>query len=205
MSFLRNSVSFTRYALLDKISVELEASLPDILRRHAFRDIDDLPEERAWGWVAFEDMLDTEWRGAPPRKGGEYAAFALRLDTRRVPAAVLKKHYSLALRAEEEAIRAQGRNYVARERRKELRERTLLMLQKRFLPVPALFQVLWNLPAGRLLIATLSPKVLDLFEDHFTRSFDLRLERLSPLGLAGELLPDTDMNRLAALEAEGFA
>ena len=54
--------------------------IPDKLRQFAFRDIDDLPEMQAYGWVCFEDMLDSEWRTAPPHKGA-YLLFSLRLDT----------------------------------------------------------------------------------------------------------------------------
>ena len=91
MGFLGASCTFTRFRILDPIPAELWTSIPDKLRQFAFRDIDDIPEERSWGWTSFEDMLDIDWRSAPPEKGA-YLAFALRLDTRRIPGGVLKKH-----------------------------------------------------------------------------------------------------------------
>jgi hypothetical protein len=204
MAFLRNSVSFTRYRLLDALPAALAAELPDKLRQFSFRDIDDLPEERSWGWVNFDDLLDAEWRVSPPRKGGEYIVFSLRLDTRRVPASVLKKHFALALREEEARLRAQGKNYVARERKKELREQALLFLKRRFLPIPAEFQVIWNMASGQIFIATLSSKVLELFEELFLRSFGLHLSRLDPSGLADALLPEEDLDRLDLLDPANF-
>ena len=48
-----------------------------------------------------------QWRSAPPEKGA-YLAFALRLDTRRIPPAVLKKYVTIALR-EEGRIKEQGK------------------------------------------------------------------------------------------------
>ena len=89
MGFCNASCSFTRFRIIDPIPSELWTQIPDKLRQFAFRDIDDLPEMQAYGWVCFEDMLDSEWRTAPPHKGA-YLLFSLRLDTRRIPAAVIK-------------------------------------------------------------------------------------------------------------------
>ncbi|MCL1889584.1 MAG: recombination-associated protein RdgC [Desulfovibrionaceae bacterium] len=204
MGFLKNSVSFTRYQILDDLPRNFTAELPDKLRQFAFKDIDDLPQERAWGWVCFENMLDAEWRESGPQKGADHLAFSLRLDTRRVPPAVLKKHFALALREEEGRIRAQGKSYVSRERRKEIRERVLFELNRRFLPIPAEFQVIWNLSSRRLFIATISNKALDLFEEYFLHSFGLRLERLTPYGLAAAMLQEKELDRLNVLEPTNF-
>ena len=83
MGFCNASCSFTRFRIIDPIPSDLWMQIPDKLRQFAFRDIDDLPEMQAYGWVCFEDMLDSEWRTAPPHKGA-YLLFSLRLDTRRI-------------------------------------------------------------------------------------------------------------------------
>ena len=84
MSFQKASTSFTRFRIIDDIPADLWASIPEKLRQYAFIDIDDIAEERAFGWTSFDDMLDTEWRQAPPEKG-DFLTFSLRLDTRRIP------------------------------------------------------------------------------------------------------------------------
>ena len=104
MSFQKASTSFTRFRIIDDIPADLWASIPEKLRQYAFIDIDDIAEERASGWTNFDDMLDTEWRQSPPEKG-DFLTFSLRLDTRRIPPAVLRKHVRLALRDEEERIK----------------------------------------------------------------------------------------------------
>lgn len=104
------SISFTRFRVIDPIPSELLTQIPEKLRQFAFRDIDDLPEMQAYGWVCFEDMLDTEWRTAPPQKGN-YFTFSLRLDTRRIPPAIIKKQLSLALKAEKEKIQSVFGNF----------------------------------------------------------------------------------------------
>ena len=183
MSFQKASSSFTRFRIIDDIPADLWASIPEKLRQYAFIDIDDIAEERAFGWTSFDDMLDTEWRQAPPEKG-DFLTFSLRLDTRRIPPAVLRKHVRLALRDEEERIKALGKKFIGRERKKEIQEQVKLRLMGRFLPIPAEFQVVWNMRSGRVYFASTQTKMIEMFLDLFTRTFELRLEQLLPYSLA---------------------
>jgi hypothetical protein len=204
MSFSKSSTTFTRFRITDPVPGELWPAIGHKLRQHSFRDIDNLPEERAWGWVNFDDLLDSEWRVSPPEKGG-YLAFSLRLDTRRVAPAVLRKHLAVALREEEGRMRETGRKYVARERKKEIREQVLLRLMQRSLPVPAEFATVWNIAEGSVYFASTQSKVLDLFQTHFTLTFDLHLEPVTPYALAASMLGENGPNRLDNLEASSFA
>ena len=183
MSFQKASTSFTRFRIIDDIPADLWASIPEKLRQYAFIDIDDIAEERAFGWTSFDDMLDTEWRQSPPEKG-DFLTFSLRLDTRRIPPAVLRKHVRLALRDEEERIKALGKKFIVRERKKEIQEQVKLRLMGRFLPIPAEFQVVWNMRSGRVYFASTQTKMIEMFLDLFTRTFELRLEQLLPYSLA---------------------
>ena len=183
MSFQKASSSFTRFRIIDDIPADLWASIPEKLRQYAFIDIDDIAEERAFGWTSFDDMLDTEWKISPPEKG-DFLTFSLRLDTRRIPPAVLRKHVRLALRDEEERIKALGKKFIGRERKKEIQEQVKLRLMGRFLPIPAEFQVVWNMRSGRVYFASTQTKMIEMFLDLFTRTFELRLEQLLPYSLA---------------------
>ncbi len=204
MGFLNASSSFTRFRIADPVPATLWPTLPDKLKQFCFRDIDATSDERSWGWVCFDDMLDTAWRTAPPEKGG-YIAFSLRQDTRRIPAAVLKKHLSLALREEEARNKEQGKKFVSRERKKELKEQTRLRLMSRFLPIPAEFNVLWAIDTSIIYFASTQSKMIDLFSDYFTLTFDLHLEPLTPYALAASMLDEAAMTRLDTLEPTRFA
>lgn len=204
MGFLNASSSFTRFRIADPVPATLWPTLPDKLKQFCFRDIDATSDERSWGWVCFDDMLDTAWRTAPPEKGG-YIAFSLRQDTRRIPAAVLKKHLSLALREEEARNKEQGKKFVSRERKKELKEQTRLRLMSRFLPIPAEFNVLWAIDTGIIYFASTQSKMIDLFSDYFTLTFDLHLEPLTPYALAASMLDEAALTRLDTLEPTRFA
>jgi len=203
MSFLKSSTSFTRFRILDEVPAELWASIPAKLRQFAFLDIDDIAEERAFGWTSFDDMLDTEWRSGPPEKA-DYITFSLRLDTRRIPPAVLRKHTRIALRAEEERIKELGKKFIARERKKEIAEQVKLRLMGRFLPIPAEFQVVWNTRTNLVYFASTQTKMIEMFLDLFTRSFELRLEQLLPYALALNMFGEDYASKLDSVESTHF-
>ena len=190
MAFLKASTSFTRFRITDPVPATLWPEIIDRLRRFSFKDIDAIPEETSIGWTSFEDMLDVEFNQNPVEKG-VYLAFSLRQDTRRVPAAVIKKYYAMALKEEEAFNRDQGRKFVSRDRKKELKEQVLLKLRMRFLPIPAEFQVVWNTTNGVVFFASTQGSMLDKFQEEFTKTFDLHLEPLTPYWLASTLLPET--------------
>lgn len=203
MAFLGSSASFTRFKITDEVSRDILNAVPDLLIKHSFQDIDELPEERSFGWVNFDDMLDVEWHASPPEKGA-YFCFSLRLDTRRVPAGVLKKHFLMAMKDEERRNQEQGRKFVARERKKELREQVRLRMMSRFLPIPAEFNVVWNIEKNVVYLACTQGKMVDLFMEFFTKSFNLHLDPLTPYGLAANILGENGLGAMEELTATSF-
>ncbi|CAK7046776.1 MAG: hypothetical protein DELT_00859 [Desulfovibrio sp.] len=203
MSFLKASTSFTRFRITEPVPQQLWSEVADKLKQYAFRDIDETSDERSLGWTSFDDMLDTNWYDAPPQKGA-YIAFALRLDTRRVPPAVLKKHTVIALKAEDVRNREQGKKYVSRERKKELREQVELKLRARFLPIPAEFAVVWNTQDNTVFFASTQPKMIEAFQEHFSQTFNLDLDQLTPYGLAAKILGEDGLAKLDHLEPSQF-
>ena len=203
MSFLRPSVSFTRFRLSEPAPAELWTAIPAKLKQFAFRDIDDIPEERSWGWVNFDDMLDAEWTISVPEKG-HYLAFSLRLDTRRISPAVLRKHIALALREEERRNREEGKTFVSRARKKEIKEMIQAKLMMRTLPVPAEFNVIWDTRQNMVLLASTHGKVIELFCNHFAATFELNLEQLTPYSLATHFLGENIAVKLDSLTPTTF-
>ena len=204
MGFANSTCSFTRFRILDPMPDALWPQIPDKLKQFAFRDIDDIPEMQAQGWVCFEDMLDSEWAVAPPQKGA-YIVFSLRLDMRRIPAGVVKKHLALALRQEKERMREQNKTFISRDRKKELKEQVRLRLRQRFLPVPGEFNVLWATDKNEVWFASTQNKMIDLFMEEFLKTFELHLEQLTPYTLAASMLDEESLIRLDQLEATQFA
>lgn len=170
MPFLSSTTALTVYTLESPSAVTFEK-----LKQYAFCSIDELPEERGIGWTNIEDMFDTEWRLSPPELGS-FMCFSMRIDTRKVPAAVLKKHLSEGLREEEAKAQAEGRN-VSRSRKKELKERLLFKLRSKAEPVPTAVDVAVDMSNGLVLVSTISGGQLELIEAYFETTFDAKLNR----------------------------
>ena len=187
MGFIASSCSFTRFRIIDPVPDGLWAEIPQLLKNGAFLDIDESAESQADGWVSFDDYLDTTWQAGPPQKGA-YIAFSLRLDIRRIPAGVLRKHLVLALKREKAENEKNGKKFISRERRKELKELVQISLRRRFLPVPGEFNVIWNTANNEIWFASTQTKMLELFVQRFLATFRLHIEQLTPPDLALSML-----------------
>lgn len=152
------------------------------LKQYAFQPIDELPEPKGWGWTNIDDMFDTEWAGSVPEKG-TFICFALRIDTRKVPPAILKKHLTEAFREEEERLRQEGKTTLSRSRKRELKEQYSAKLLSQTEPVPSAVDVALDVTTGLLYVATTSSALLELLESSMEKSFEVKMERLSLAGL----------------------
>ncbi len=204
MGVLSSSISLTRYRIAGEVTDELQGSILQRLMSHKFLEIDQNSDEKSSGWVCFDDLLDTWWKTAPPQKG-TYLAFALRLDTRRIQPAVMKKHYRLALDEALKEQKARGHKFITRDHKKQIRDRVRQTLLSKTLPVPAVFDVAWNLDGHVVYLGTAAPKIRELFEDLFLKSFELHLEQQTPYFLARRLVQTIDRSRLDQLEAAVLA
>lgn len=203
MGILGASTALTRYRIVDPVPDVLLQQAPQKLKEFAFKDIDATADERSFGWTNFDDMLDVTWSVSSPEKGALFC-FTLRLETRRVAPAVLKKHAEIALRQEARQAKEQGRDFVSRARKKEIKEQVMLRLRARSLPVPAVFDCIWDHGANRLYLGTANSKARLLFEDLFQMTFELRLEPLAPFFLALDMLGPDQAKRLEDLEPTAF-
>lgn len=204
MSFLKSSTSFTRFNIIDTVSSNTFETLLEKLKQFAMVDIDETAEEQSQGWTSFDDLLDTGFEQAAVQKGA-YMTFSLRLDTRRIPPAVLKKYVNLALRQEEEVLERIGKKFVGRERKKEIIEQVKLRLRARFLPIPAEFLVVWSMEKNIIYLGSTQRRIIDMFMEYFARSFELSLEQILPYNLAYQILGDGCEAKLNNLEPTDFS
>ena len=87
--------------------------------------------------------------------------------------------------------------------KKELKEQVMLRLRMRFLPIPAEFQVVWNTTDSMLYFASTQQKMLDMFQELFTRTFELHIEPYTPYEAAAQIIGDAAP--LDRLEPTNFA
>ena len=102
---------------------------------------------------------------------GNYLHFAMIVEKRRVPAALVKKHLALE---EAKLLAQQGRSHISRKELKELGEKVKLSLLAKTLPIPAVHECAWNLASGRLYLFGGQEKVMESFEELFHATFSIR-------------------------------
>lgn len=184
--FLSNSFSVTQFSTGGPIPQELQGQIPDKLKTLSFRDADDDPSfVVSFGWTNFDDLLDTEWAVSSPQKGF-FFAFSFRIDERRVAPALLKKHLRLRMDKELEEIKSQGKRFISRERKRELKEEVLLRLRIRAMPVPQEYQVMWDSRTGHVYLATTKRKVIEVFKNFFDQTFQVELQEITPRVVASK-------------------
>ncbi|MFW6388978.1 MAG: recombination-associated protein RdgC [Desulfohalobiaceae bacterium] len=197
MGIFSTSSSISRYRIVQEIEQDFWAQVQDLLLQNAFQEIEDSSQESSLGWVSQENMLDSNWHAASPFKG-EYLVFALREDRKKVPPALFRKYYQLALQEQQELNQEQGIDRVSRSQQKKLKEQVRSRLLSRSMPVPAVYEVVWNTGNQHIYLGSTSSRVRTLFEEHFSSSFRLNLEPMNGYFLARSLL---DEERLQVLDA----
>lgn len=203
MAFTSAGTSFVRYRIPQQIEQPFWSEVLDRLKRFAFVDIDDTADERSFGWVSFDNMLETDWHSASPEKG-IYLTFSLRLDTRRIPAAVFKKHFQIALTNLKEQMQASGKKFVSKDQKTELKEQVMLRLRSRFLPIPAYFEVVWNTTNNIVFFGSTRDKMCELFVELFHKTFGIHLERQTPFWLGLQLAGTQARGSLESIEPTTF-
>lgn len=207
MSFLKNTVSFTRFRV-QGATKEIKEQFADKLRQFAFMPIDDTAQEKAFGWTSIDDAEDFAFADSPWK--GNFLCFAFRVDQRKISPAVLKRALRKALDEEQQKLAQIGRKYISRDRKKEITEQVKLRLLAKTLPVPAVYEVVWDTERDCIYFEGTGSKLIDSFTASFystlgkenARTIDF--EQLSPFFLAETLLPDHENLRLENLEQTVF-
>ena len=158
------------------------------LKKYAFKPLSGEP--KVYGWVNIEDLTDTEWH-VSPADIGEFMAFSLRMDTRKVPAPVLKLHIQEALQREQAKCDAEGRK-LPRSRKKELKEMISSKLLAKAEGVPSLIDVAVDTATGLVYVGSTSKGALALLVDYFKVSFGEDLILL-PESLLGDSTSPADI------------
>lgn len=194
MSLLQGTLSLRRFLVLGPIPDEKE--LLGGLEQDHFRPFEDGTEEERVGWCDWRNPLI-----APPEKDWvsqeRFAIFGLRLDTRRVPATLLKAHVDLRL---QKLMKEKDLAFIGKEARISLQDEVKVELLKKVLPTPKVVEVAWDLKGGVLWTTASSSKTQGALTGLFMKSFGCELQPLAPLLLAGRLAPHLPVEALMALD-----
>lgn len=185
MGLLSRSASFVRYAVEGEVPENLWEVAAERIARHAFRDIDESFEERSVGWVSVSNMFDSTFAYAS-YAAGDYLVLAMRIDERKVSSKVLNK---FCMKEEERVKKMKQVPRLNRALRMEIKENVTLSLMKKALPVPAVYDMCWNLAEGTVLFFSTNQKAQEVFEEFFREAFGLGLMLQVPYLVAEHLLP----------------
>ena len=206
MGILANSVSICQFQVVGELPEgDLFTWIGACLDKHAFSNSENSAEELTIGWVRTDDYQNSDFAAAQPFRRDHYVSFTLRRDQRRIPAPLLKFYQR---GAEQDFLNANPGFYrVPKQKREDIRDAARLSLLVRALPAPAMYDVVWDTRSGLVTLATVSSRIIDLFETEFKKSFPgLRLVMVHPFARAmrivsAELLPALERANLAATES----
>ncbi|HTP65269.1 MAG TPA: recombination-associated protein RdgC [Geobacteraceae bacterium] len=190
MGILANTVSICQFRVVGEIpATELFALASESLGRHAFRSIDQGTAELSVGWVHTGNPQESAFAVPGDFWHDHYIAFSLRQDRRKIPAALLKAYLQVA---EHEFLAANpGYRKVPKQKKEELRESVHNMLLARTLPIPAVYDAVWDTRSNILSFTSLGRGTQEAFETLFRKSFpDLRLTAVHPFARAAEVVAD---------------
>lgn len=194
MSLLQGTLSLRRFLVLGPIPAEEE--LLAGLAQDRFRPFEDGMEEERVGWCDWRNPLII-----PPEDAWvsqeRFAIFGLRIDTRRVPATLLKAHVDLRL---QKLQKEKDLAFIGKEARISLQDEVKVELLKKVLPTPKVVEVAWDLKGGVLWTTASSSKTQSALTGLFMKSFGCELQPLAPLMLAGRLAPHLPVEALMALD-----
>lgn len=190
MGILFNTVSFCQFRVVgDQPKGDLYQWVSGRLAKNGFRFIDNTIDQASSGWVHVDDSSGNSFNSPRAFWRDHYLAFTLRRDQRRIPSVLFRAYLK---KAESEFLAAHpGARRVPKQKREELSQAVLAALYAKTLPVPSTYDAVWDTRSGLVTFTSLSPKAIELFENHFKNSFDgLRLLMLHPFSRAERVLND---------------
>jgi hypothetical protein len=198
---LRNgTASFVRFSVEGNLPENLWDYIAERVALFSFKDIDDSYDENSIGWVSVANMFDSEFRYAS-YASGNYVTLSLRFDERKVSPVILKK---FVLKEEERIKREKQIPKIGRTLRVEIRERIRSEMIKKANPLPAVYDLSWNVSDSTLLFFTTNQKAHSLLEDYFKKTFNLTLIQQIPYITAENLLDKNGVKMLASLSPVVF-
>lgn len=195
MGLLSNSATFVRYSVEGELPENFWDYAADKVAQYSFKDIDDNYEEYSIGWVSISNMFDSEFAYSS-YSAGDYVVLSLRIDERRVAPVVLKK---FCLKEEDRLKKERQIPKLSRGQRLEIKDNIRLMLTKKAVPVPVVYDFIWNLSESTALFFSTSGKAQESLEEFFKETFGLLLARQIPYTSAIHLLDPGEEDALASL------
>lgn len=200
MGFISGSASFVRFNVEGDLPENVWDFIAERVTAFSFQDIDETYDEFSIGWVSVINMFDADFAYAS-YANGDYVTLTLRTDERKVSPAILKKFCA----KEEERIKKEKQiPKIGKAMKTEIKERMRTELMRKAVPVPAVFDLCWNLAESTLLFFSTNKKAQAQLEDFFKETFGLTIMQQIPYLTAEHLVDEEESMRLASIGADIF-
>lgn len=202
MGLLSNNTSITRYKVQGKISEPVLATIAKALNEHSIKDIDNEDTEKICGWTSFEHPYRPDFENSSFNIG-TYLVFSLRIDQKKVPTRIIKKHFSLEM---SRRLAESGREYLSKNEKKDLKEHLISVLTARMPATPNVYDIIWHYEEGLLWFFSTLKSANEELETLFNAAFNLKLIHLFPYTTTDLLIDLTDLerNRMNKLKPTDF-
>ena len=196
MGILKNTVSICQFHITGPVPRDgFDQWLLENLRKRGFHSIDDSINEKSVGWVSIDDIQDSALFLESSVLRTPYVTFAFRKDERKVPKPVLKHMYDQ--KCNEWLADHPEFQWVPKDRKAEMKDMAYQALLLKTLPIPSVFDAVWNRDSDLLTVTTLGAKPLEEFDTYFRETFEkLGLSIVHPYARAKLVLEKNYHSRL---------
>jgi len=176
MSFESGSVSVRMFY----VPVEIPETVHEKFADEVLGSVDHMLDEEVVGWVGAKHLLDREIHEGSAWPGG-YLRLTLCQAQRKIPTSLLRAECRI-----EEAVwmQAEGRDYVNRQTRSEIKQQVIERLLPEMPPTLKGIDFCYDRAAGILYATALSEKQLDAFLIKFTQTTGAKLIPVDPVSAA---------------------
>jgi DNA recombination-dependent growth factor C len=163
----------------------------DALNKNVIKEIDDQSSDRTIGWTSFAKPFQPDFSGSS-FVYGPFFVFSLRIDKKNIPSKVVQKQYTME--ADRRMIKS-GRQFLSKSEKKQIKDHVINVLSLRIPATPNVYDLIWNMEAGRLWFFSNLKTANEELETLFTQSFKLSLIRIFPYTAADLFCELSDSQR----------
>lgn len=177
MGAIRGSLTFTRFFVIGDVPEDLAGATLPRIRAEAFKPLvaeEDISSRH--GWASVEDPYDTDLDHNKVFYN-EYVVLAMRIDSWSVPGPLLKAHLA---DAEEALLKKRGLEKLGRKAKADLKIAVMKQLRKSLIPTTKSIDLVWDQRTGLVRFFSHSPKMHELVQELFEKTFRLQLLVESP-------------------------
>jgi DNA recombination-dependent growth factor C len=180
-----------RYRIRGEIEGSFWEAVDDGVKRGAFKEMQGEGDVVGAGWTSMEDFTDNQFERASYVRGN-YVALSMRIDSVKVPARILEIHFKEQSKM---LMEKTGQRRLSSSQRRELKDRLKETLKQKVFPSIQVVDLIWNTSLGIVYLGTNAVRTRERVEDHFKKSFGLRLIPLIPYLRAEEILAEPSLQK----------